>query len=33
VYFWVDGAQFNIRLGKDHQRILVLMGATAEGRP
>jgi|SRR5882672_1360255 len=32
VYFWVDGVHFNIRLEEDRQCILVLMGATAEGR-
>lgn len=31
VYFWVDGAHFNIRLEEDRQCILVLMGATADG--
>lgn len=32
VYVWADGIQFNIRLEEDHQCILVLMGATADGR-
>jgi putative transposase len=32
VYLWVDGVHFNIRLEEDRQCILVLMGATAEGR-
>ena len=32
VYFWVDGVHFNIRLEEDRQCILVLMGATADGR-
>lgn len=35
VYVWADGVHFNIRLedaGADRQCILVLMGATAEGR-
>jgi len=32
VYLWVDGAHFNIRLEEDRQCILVLMGATADGR-
>ena len=31
-YFWVDGVHFNIRLEEDRQCILVIMGATAEGR-
>ena len=31
VYVWADGVHFNIRLEEDHQCILVLMGATAEG--
>ena len=31
VYFWVDGIYFNIRLEKDRQCILVVVGATAEG--
>ncbi len=31
VYLWVDGVHFNIRLEKDRQCILVLMGATADG--
>ena len=32
VYLWADGVHFNIRLEEDRQCILVLMGATAEGR-
>jgi putative transposase len=36
VYFWVDGVHFNVRLGGDEgqnrQCILVIVGATAEGR-
>ena len=32
VYFWVDGVHFNIRLEEDKQCILVLMGATADGK-
>jgi transposase-like protein len=32
VYLWVDGVHFNIRLEEDRQCILVLMGATADGR-
>jgi putative transposase len=32
VYLWVDGVHFNIRLEEDRQCILVLMGATAEGK-
>jgi transposase-like protein len=35
VYIWADGVYFNIRLeeeGNDRQCILVLMGATAEGK-
>jgi transposase-like protein len=32
VYFWVDGIYFNIRLEEDRQCILVVMGATAEGK-
>jgi len=32
VYVWADGIHFNIRLEEDRQCILVLMGATAEGR-
>jgi transposase-like protein len=32
VYLWVDGVHFNIRLEEDKQCILVLMGATAEGK-
>jgi transposase-like protein len=31
-YVWADGVHFNIRLGEDRQCILVLMGATADGR-
>jgi transposase-like protein len=32
VYLWVDGVHFNIRLEEDRQCILVLMGATEDGR-
>jgi putative transposase len=32
VYLWADGVHFNIRLDEDRQCILVLMGATADGR-
>lgn len=32
VYFWVDGIYFNIRLEEDRQCILIVMGATPEGR-
>ena len=32
VYIWVDGIHFNIRLQEDRQCILVVMGATAEGK-
>ena len=32
VYIWVDGIHFNIRLEEDRQCILVVMGATAEGK-
>ena len=33
VYIWADGIHFNIRLGEqDRQCILVIMGATADGR-
>ena len=32
VYVGADGVHFNIRLEEDRQCILVLMGATAEGR-
>ena len=32
VYFWVDGVHFNIRLEEDRQCILVLMGATHDGK-
>lgn len=32
VYVWADGIHFNIRLEENKQCILVLMGATAEGR-
>jgi putative transposase len=31
-YVWADGVHFNIRLEADRQCILVLMGATADGR-
>jgi hypothetical protein len=32
VYVWADGVHFNIRLEDDRQCILVLLGATADGR-
>jgi putative transposase len=32
VYVWADGVHFNVRLEQDRQCILVLMGATADGR-
>ena len=32
VYIWADGVYFNIRLENDSQCILVLMGATGDGR-
>ncbi len=32
VYVWADGVHFNVRLEEDRQCILVLMGATAEGK-
>lgn len=32
VYIWADGVHFNIRLEEGRQCILVLMGATADGR-
>lgn len=32
VYLWADGVHFNIRLEEDRQCILVLLGATADGR-
>jgi putative transposase len=32
VYIWADGVHFNIRLEEDRQCILVLMGATSEGK-
>ena len=32
VYIWADGVHFNIRLEEDRQCILVLMGATADGK-
>jgi len=31
-YFWADGIHFNVRLKEDRQCILVVMGATAEGK-
>lgn len=31
-YWWVDGIYFNVRLEKDRPCILVIMGATAEGK-
>ena len=32
VYVWADGVHFNIRLEGGRQCILVLMGATADGK-
>ncbi len=32
VYLWADGIYFNVRLDKDRPCMLVLMGATAEGK-
>jgi transposase-like protein len=32
VYVWADGVHFNIRLEEDRQCILVLLGATTDGR-
>ncbi len=32
VYVWVDGIHFNIRLEEERQCILVMIGATADGR-
>ena len=32
VYVWANGVHFNIRLEDDRQCILVLMGATADGK-
>jgi len=32
VYLWADGVYFNIRLEEDRQCLLVLMGATADGK-
>ena len=32
VYLWADGVHFNVRLEEDRQCILVLMGATADGK-
>jgi putative transposase len=32
VYVWADGVHFNLRLEEDRQCILVLMGATADGK-
>lgn len=32
VYMWVDGIYFNVRLDSDRQCILVMMGATSDGR-
>jgi transposase-like protein len=32
VYFWVDGVHFGARLEQDKQCILVIIGATADGR-
>jgi transposase-like protein len=31
-YLWADGVHFNVRLEEDRQCILVLMGATADGK-
>ena len=31
-YLWVDGVHFNIRLEEDRQCVLVVMGATKDGR-
>ena len=32
MYVWADGVHFNIRLEEDRQCILVLMGATPDGK-
>ena len=32
VYIWVDGVHFNIRLEEDRQCILVILGATSDGK-
>lgn len=32
VYIWVDGIYFNVRLDSDRQCILVMMGATSDGK-
>jgi transposase-like protein len=32
VYFWVDGIHFNVRLEEGRQCMLIVMGATPEGR-
>jgi len=32
VYFWADGIHFNVRLEEDRQCILVVMGATPDGK-
>src|SRR5260370_18438098 len=32
VYLWVDGIHFNVRLEDERQCILVVMGATADGK-
>lgn len=32
VYLWVDGIHFGVRLEEANQCILVVMGATAEGK-
>ncbi len=32
VYWWVDGIHFGVRLEEANQCILVIIGATAEGR-
>ena len=31
-YIWVDGIHFNIRLEEDRQCILVVLGATSDGK-
>ena len=32
VYFWVDGIYFNVRMEKENLCLLVIVGATADGR-
>ena len=32
MYVWADGVHFNIRLEEDRQCILVLIGATKDGK-